>query len=55
MDIRGSTCKGREGRARKGRGPTSMAIGSGGKKERRGKGVKWRGGDTGKGSVSPQT
>ena len=38
--YKGSTSKGREARARKGRGPTSMAIGRGGRKERRGKGVK---------------
>ena len=47
MDTRGLLLKGREGRASKGRGPTSMAIGSGGKKERRGKRVKGRGWDTG--------
>jgi len=52
--YKGSTSKGREARARKGRGPTSMAIGRGGRKERRGKGVKGREGDTGKGSVSPK-
>jgi len=43
MDIRGSTSKGRETTARKGTGPTSMAIGRRGRKEMQGKGVKERG------------
>jgi len=38
MDIRGSTSKGRETTARKGRGPTSMAIGGEGGRKCKGKG-----------------
>jgi len=55
MDIRGSTFKGRKTTARKGRGPTSIAIGRGGRKERRGKWGKGEGrGYRGKGVLAPK-